>query len=65
MRIVGVILVAWLLIGVIAAAQRDFFSNNDTNCAHVGRTIATILVGPLNYTGVNLKVDCHLPQPSK
>jgi hypothetical protein len=64
-RIVGVVVVIWLLIGVIAAAQRDFFSGGDNNCAKTGRTIVTIAAGPLNYLGVNLKVDCNLPQPSK
>jgi hypothetical protein len=26
--------------------------------------VVTILAGPLNYFGVNPKVDCKLPQPS-
>jgi membrane protein YdbS with pleckstrin-like domain len=65
MRIVAVVVVIWLLIGVVAAAQRHYFSNADTNCAHAGRVVATVLAGPLNYVGVNPKVDCHLPQPSK
>jgi hypothetical protein len=63
-RIVGIVVVIWLLIGTVAAAQRDFFSHGDTNCANVGRTIATIAVGPLNYLGVDLKVRCNLPEPS-
>ena len=27
--------------------------------------IVTILAGPLNYVGVNPKVDCKVPEPSK
>jgi hypothetical protein len=26
--------------------------------------VVTILAGPLNYVGVNPKVDCHVPKPS-
>ena len=38
---------------------------NPQNCASLGTIAVTVLVGPLNYAGVNPKVgDCHLPQPS-
>jgi len=30
-----------------------------------GTIAVTILAGPLNYTGVNPKVNCTVPQPSK
>jgi hypothetical protein len=50
---------------VIAAAQRHYFSGSDTNCAKVGTITVTILAGPLNYLGVNPKIDCSVPQPSK
>lgn len=63
--IVGVILVIWLIIGTIAAAQRHYFSSGGANCAHASTITVTILAGPLNYMGVNPKVDCKLPQPSK
>lgn len=65
MRILGLVLVVWLLIGVVAAAQRDYFSGGDATCAEFGTTAVTILAGPLNYFGVNEKVKCKLPQPSK
>jgi len=64
-RIGSVVLVIWLLIGVIAAAQRDYFSGGDANCAKTGTVIVTIIAGPLNYFGLNPKVKCELPQPSK
>ncbi len=64
--IVGVIVVVWLLIGVFATWQRGYFSNSETNCATAGSIALTVVVGPLNYAGVNPKVtNCNLPQPSQ
>ena len=63
--VVVVIILVWLVIGVIAAVQRGYFGGSDTNCAKVGTTIVTIISGPLNYVGVNPKLDCTLPQPSQ
>jgi hypothetical protein len=65
MRIGGVLVLIWLLIGVVAAAQRDYFSGSDANCAKLGTIAATVAAGPLNYVGVNPKVKCELPQPSR
>jgi nitric oxide reductase large subunit len=63
-RVVALLLVVWLVIGVIAAAQRHYFSGSATNCAKVGTIAVTILAGPLNYLGVNPKIKCSTPQPS-
>ncbi len=63
--IVGVIVVIWLVIGVLAAVQRDYFSDAKTNCAEVSDTALTIIAGPPNYAGVNPEVKCKTPQPSK
>ena len=65
MRIGSVLVVVWLLIGVVAANQRHYFSGDTTNCAKAGTIAATIVSGPLNYLGVNPKISCKLPQPSK
>lgn len=65
MRIGAVVFVIWLIVGLIAAAQRGYFSGSDTNCAKAGNTVITIIAGPLNYVGVNPKVTCSTPQPSK
>ena len=54
-----------LLIGVVAAAQRGYFSGSSTNCAKVSTTVVTIAAGPLNYVGANPKIDCKVPQPSE
>jgi hypothetical protein len=65
-RIGSVLLVVWLLIGVLAAGQRHYFSGSATNCAKAGTIAVTIVAGPLNYIGVNPKItSCHAPQPSK
>ena len=64
--IVGVIVVVWLLIGVFATWQRGYFLNSEANCATAGSIALTVVVGPLNYAGVNPKVaSCNLPQPSQ
>lgn len=61
-----VLVLVWLLIGALAAGQRGYFSSGDTSCAGTGTIIVTILAGPLNYLGVNPRIQCpQLPQPSK
>jgi hypothetical protein len=65
MRIGGVLVLIWLLIGVVAAVQRNYFSGSDANCAKLGTIAVTVVAGPLNYAGVNPKVTCELPQPSR
>lgn len=66
-RLIGILVVIWLLIGLLAAWQRDYFSDARTNCSEAGDIVLTVVAGPLNYLGVNPKVDCKdvkLPQPS-
>lgn len=65
MKIGAIILVVWLVIGVIAAVQRDYFSNAKTSCSEISDTALTIVAGPLNYVGVNPKVKCKGVQPSE
>ena len=65
MRIGSLLLVIWLVIGAIAAGQRNYYSGSSSNCAKAGTITVTILAGPLNYFGVNPKVKCQLPQPSQ
>jgi hypothetical protein len=66
-RIVSLLVLLWLVIGVVAAVQRGYFSSGgDTDCAGVSTIVVTVLAGPLNYVGVNPQVDCpELPQPSE
>jgi hypothetical protein len=65
MRIGTVLLVIWLIIGAIAGGQRHYYSSSNANCAKAGTIAVTILAGPLNYFGVNPKINCDLPQPSQ
>jgi membrane protein YdbS with pleckstrin-like domain len=64
-RLAAVLLVIWLVIWLIAAGQRHYYSGSSTNCAKVSTTVVTILAGPLNYVGVNPKISCKVPRPSK
>ena len=43
MRIGAVVLAIWLVIGLAAAAQRDYFSGSDASCAKVGTVALTTL----------------------
>ena len=62
-RVLGVLVVVWLIIGAIAAGQRGYYSSEKTNCAGFATIAVTIIAGPLNYVGANPKTNC--PHPSK
>jgi hypothetical protein len=67
-RLIGILLVVWLVIGGIAAFQRGYFDDTRTNCSEAGDIALTVVAGPLNYFGVNPKVKCadvNVPEPSK
>lgn len=62
---IPVVVLIWFVIGAIAAAQRGYFSESDQGCNTIGTTLVTILVGPLNYIGVDPQVNCpEAPEPS-
>jgi hypothetical protein len=61
----GVVVLIWLIIGALAAGQRGYFRGDDASCAKAGTVIVTVLAGPLNYVGLNPKINCSVPQPSK
>ena len=64
-RLVGVIVVAWLVIGAVAVWQRGYFDTSRMTCASSATIALTTLAGPLNYAGFNPVVgDCRLPTPS-
>ena len=64
--LIGIVVIVWLVIGAVAAYQRGYFGDNrDVTCKTTGDTVLTVVAGPLNYLGVNPKVDCKVPQPSK
>ena len=59
-----VVIVIWLVIGAIAAGQRGYFGRANDNCAELGTVLVTVIAGPLNYIGVNPKINCEASQPS-
>ncbi|MCD6639464.1 MAG: hypothetical protein LT071_06075 [Nocardioides sp.] len=67
-RLISILVVVWLVIGALAAYQRDYFSDAETNCSEASDAVLTVLAGPLNYLGVNPKVECKnvdVPEPSE
>ncbi|HEX6930687.1 MAG TPA: hypothetical protein VF162_00985 [Streptosporangiaceae bacterium] len=62
MKILGTVLVVWLIIGAIAGGQRHYYDSNP-GCARAGTIVVTVLAGPLNYLGANPRVNC--PRPSQ
>lgn len=66
MRIGTILVVAWLVIGVLAAWQRGYLAGDDADCAKASTVAVTAVAGPLNYVGLNPKIqDCEAPRPSK
>lgn len=63
--VVGALLLIWLVVGAIAAGQRGYFDGSDANCAKVSTLAVTVVAGPLNYVGLNPKINCEVPQPSQ
>ncbi len=68
-RLIGILLVIWLVIGGFAAFQRGYFDDAETNCSEASDIALNIVAGPLNYTGINPKVKCSdvdvdVPEPS-
>jgi len=64
MRALAIVVVVWLIIGIAATVQRGYLNSNNATCARTGDVAGTIVVGPLNYVGVNPKISCHVPKPS-
>ncbi|MFI5936552.1 hypothetical protein [Actinoplanes sp. NPDC051494] len=62
----GVIVILWLVLGAVAAFERGYFKDDgDASCAEAGTVIVTVVAGPLNWLGVNPKITCDIPEPSK
>jgi hypothetical protein len=58
------IFLVWLAIGAAAAGQRGYYGNVTSSCSSGATIAATILVGPLNYLGVNPQITCNWPSPN-
>ncbi|MBT2231990.1 MULTISPECIES: hypothetical protein [unclassified Nonomuraea] len=65
MRLGSIVVILWLVVGAFAAAQRDYYTKPIDDCNRVATIAVTILAGPLNYLGMNPKIACQTPQPSK
>jgi hypothetical protein len=64
--LIVLLVVAWLVIGAAAAAQRHYFTGaQKPSCAKLSTTTVTVIAGPLNYVGANPKIKCKAPQPTK
>ncbi|MFC4376099.1 hypothetical protein ACFO5K_18545 [Nocardia halotolerans] len=62
----SVLVLAWFGAGLVAAIQRDYFTDTPVNCGDWGTIALTVAAGPLNYLGMNPKVtECQLPEPSR
>ena len=62
--ILGVLVLVWLLVGVLAAWQRGYFTNSQPDCGVAATIALNVLAGPLNYAGVHPEVgQCKLPEP--
>ena len=65
MRIGTTLLIIWLIIGAVAAGQRHYFGSSNSSCAKTSTVAVTVIAGPLNYVGVNPKISCKAPRPSR
>ena len=65
MRFGSVLLLVWLIVGAIAAGQRGYYGGSIGSCTKAGTIAVTIIAGPLNYLGVNPKINCTAPKPSR
>ncbi|GGK84542.1 hypothetical protein GCM10012284_18510 [Mangrovihabitans endophyticus] len=62
----GLIVLLWLVLGAVAAYERGYFDDEgDAGCAKAGTVVVTVVAGPLNWLGVNPKIKCDIPEPSK
>ena len=59
MRVFLVVLSVWLLIGALAAWQRNYYTASSVSCAGVGTILVTIAFGPVNYFGGKPKLTCQ------
>ena len=65
--LLSLVVVIWLVIGLVAAFQRGYVGDDrDVSCKTLGDTALTVVAGPLNYIGVNPKIQCQdAPEPSR
>ena len=64
MRLSGLLVLIWLVIGIAAAAQRGELTHENGTCSSVATIAVVVVAGPLNYLGVDPHVGCTTPRPS-
>jgi hypothetical protein len=64
MRRGTLLVILWLAIGAAASGQRGYFDSQSFGCTQGATIGVTMAAGPLNYVGVNPKINCALPKPS-
>jgi hypothetical protein len=65
-RLASLLVTIWLVIGVVAVVQRGYLTGAQADCASAATVAVTVVAGPLNYFGVNPRIeDCSLPEPSQ
>ena len=65
MRLPGLIVPIWLVVGTVAAGQRGYFADATQTCSSAGTIAVIVIAGPLNCVGVNPRVtSCNVPKPS-
>ncbi len=65
--ILGVIVLVWLLIGVVAAYQRDYFDTAANSCGTAGTIALTVRLPVRSTTPVSTRRSriASMPQPSQ
>ncbi len=58
-RILVVVLVAWLLIGVFAVFQRGYLGSSSTSCAHIGTATVPITPRAAQYRYASTAVQVY------
>jgi hypothetical protein len=58
-KLIGLLVIVWLVIGAVAAGQRHYYSGSATSCAKDSTTAVTIVAGPLNHCGRAPKSPLH------
>ncbi|WP_345493807.1 hypothetical protein [Nocardia callitridis] len=64
-RLFGFLVLVWIAVGLLAANQRHYLDSRPLDCAGFGTIALTAFTGPLNYAGMDPKVEhCDLPTPT-
>jgi hypothetical protein len=60
-----IVVLLWLLIGLVAAFPRGYLGSSEPCCSRLSTIAVTIVAGPLSYVGLNPRIGCSTPQPSR